>query len=933
MADVSRSNGQNRFVKGTVSKHGYVKTSVNAFREIGSQAEKVMFSQRRDDTATAFVNASVTAAKTAVTTAYYTYKTNNYLGSKIIDGAVGTAKGAVGVYKFAKNPVMNDGETYRKHLQKHLQTKVVTKVKNLKIVRAMTITKNGVKTATKGAARTYKVTKAVARGDIKITKETLAYAGKSVATKISYGTVSLAKTGSKTALYGLRTGVKAVPRTASAVSGALTATGNEYLQGVGTAVKGVGYAVKGELKTAQLAANGTRSAIKTGFNGARKIATGFSYAKRNGIRKSARKLGKRSVNKIEKSVFNLVRSLFSFAGRMIATPTVAVVVLMIAGAGAIAAALGGAVTTITGENTDVVVEVMDFFGIDGGTDGTVSVDPSKAWNGNGEVENAESEKKKTAVKQVNEEEWLIERIKKTKAEKVKEIKKIMEDDLIENGGEYHEIRFYNSFTDICVPLNDEKDETIVRTLYSDEQLYEIIQPVFHNMLLVKYNLKPTEKEMTKLYDDMVKDMMVIKSAETNSENEWIEFCGDSTRYSINASESQAKGAHTHCHITHDSGCGRVHALDGCLNPDKGYHADDEYVNGGGCNSCCYDYYTCMGHKGDRICGIEEHKHNGDKDEAGYHFIDMWDNGKTISTGMTYDNWKLEDFEVEEHNGKKELKYVIVVCNYTGTQDCEGHSHSEWHSKDDPGCYATKYHNDPNNRNSYSNSDPRVELHFQCNGAEHHSKCKGYMYCKGHKIEKVYFKSVDVDYLIDKYYTKEIKRLTKKKDDKTATDKELAALTQYIENKQIVEEVTRYTASRYGSSEKGIDPNELKNLKITDIHAKIAYGCVMNKVPYVVGGNSLSKGVDDIGLVCGAFSDKGFKHTYKGIAEGCEIIKDKDEKVKQGDIIFYSYDDKTDSIYHVGVALNDEYMVHASNTGTVRVSRIYRAAVHMVGRVS
>lgn len=906
MANASRSDGQNRFIKGTVGKHGYVRTSANAFKKIGSQAERVIFSANGDDTATALAKASVTAAKTAVTTAYYTYKTNNYLGGKVIDGVVGTAKGAVGVYKFAKNPVMSDGQTYRKHIQ----TKVVSEVRNLKIVRAVTITKNGVKTAAKGTARTFRVTKAIAKGDIKITKETLAYAGKSVATKISYGTVSLAKTGAKTTLQGLKTGIKAVPKTTSAVGGALSATGNEYLQGVGMAVKGAGYAVEGEI----LATKGTRKIIKTGFTGTRKIVTGFSYVRRNGMRRSARHLGKKTANKVRKSILELTKAFFSFAGKLIAAPIAVVIVFMIAGAGSIISVVSGAVNAITGEEIEVTVVAVD----EGGD-------------------------KKASFKQVDEEEWLIERIKKTKAEKVKEIKKLMEDDLIENGGEYHEIRFYNSFADICVPLEDEKDETIGRTLYSDEQLYEIIQPIFHNMLLIKYDLKPTEEEMTKLYDDMVKDMMVIKSAKTNSENEWIEFCGDSTHYSMDVSENEAHGAHTHCHINGDSGCGRVHALDGCLNPDKGYHADDEFVNGGGCDQCCYDFYTCMGHKGDRNCGIEEHEHNGDYNEAGQHFIDMWENGETISTGMIYDNWKLVDWDVTEYrNGRKVLNSVTVECQYTGTQDCKGHTHSEWHSKDDPGCYATKYHNDPNNVNSYSNSNSNAQLHFECDNSEHHSKCNGYMYCKGHKVEKIYFKSVDVKYLIDKYYTKEITKLTKKKDDETATKEELLELTQYIKNKQIVEDVTSELASRYGSdSDKEVDPKEIKDLKITDVHAVIAYGCVKNKTPYIQGGDSLSKGVDDIGLVCGVYSDKKWKHSYSGIANGkgvtIKAIKGKTadgkkSEIKQGDIIFYSYSNKIDSIYHVGIALSNKYIVHASNTGSVRVSKIYKEAVYMIGKV-
>lgn len=923
---MTNSDNQNRFIKGTVSKQGFVRTSLSAVRSIQTQSEKVIFSAGKDDSAaTAFTTATAatikTAAATAYTaykTAYITHKTNYAVGDKVI-------KGVSGGIKFIANPIMSDEQTYRKHLK----TRVVRRVKNLKPVRAFTMTTNGVKTAAGAVKKTFRVTKAIKSGEIKVTKELVAHAGISAVKNVGKGTVSLAKTSGKTALRGMKTGVKYVPKTASAVGTALSSTGNEYLSAIGTTIKATEVTATTGIKTAQVAVKGTTSAIKTGYNGAKKIATATSYVRRNGIKKGAQQLGKKAVNKAGKSALNLVKNLFSFVARIVVAPSALIVTMAIVMAGAtIAAVAGGAMSVIMGEETSVVIDVMEE--IDETINGEQNIETAPPTTDQSAESKAE---KKTTTKSVDEEEWLIERIKETKAEKVDEIKKIMDDDLIDNGGKYHEIRFYNSFADVLVPLEDEKESTIERTLYSDEQLYEIIQPVFHNLLLVKYDLKPTEKEMEKLYDEIVGDMMIIKSAENTDENQWVEFCNDETHYAIDVSESEANNVHTACHINHADGCNHVLAGDSCLNDDKGYHADDDFVNGNGCETCCYDYYTCLGHKGDLKCGITEHEHECDIDEAADHFIDMWNAGETISTGDTHGNWKLADFDVEETNGKKKLNSVTMVCQYTGTQDCEGHSHSEWNSKDDPGCYETKYHNDPDNSDSYSNSDPNVELHFQCDGAEHHSKCRGYRYCKGHMIEKIYFKSVDVDYLIKKYYGNEIDKLTKKKENGTATDEDLSALSKYIENKKLVEEMTSNLANRYGSKDVDIDKKELENIKITDNHVIIAYACVTNKVPYVVGGNDLSSGVDDIGLVCGAFSDKGFKHTYKGIAEGCEIIKDKDEKIKQGDIIFYSYDDKTDSIYHVGVALNDEYMVHASNTGTVRVSRIYRAAVHMVGRVS
>ena len=168
---MANSDNQNRFIKGAVSKHGFIKTSASAIRSISTQSEKIIFSTGEDNSvATSLTKATATAAKTAVATAYTTYKTayktayiTHKTSSAIKNNVINVTSGAV---KFAKNPVMSDGEKYRKHLK----TKVVSRVKNLKPVRAFTITKNGVKTATGTVRKTFRVTKRIARGEIKVTK-------------------------------------------------------------------------------------------------------------------------------------------------------------------------------------------------------------------------------------------------------------------------------------------------------------------------------------------------------------------------------------------------------------------------------------------------------------------------------------------------------------------------------------------------------------------------------------------------------------------------------------------------------------------------------------------------------------------------------------------------------------------------------------------
>ena len=896
MADKLRySNNQSRAVKGTVGKHGFVKTTANSFKQLENKAEKVVFSLDENNTGMAVFKAAVTTAKataeTAFKTAYVTHKVNYTVGGKIVTAV----KGGI---KFGVNPVMSDGKTYRNHLK----TRVVKRVRNLTPVRAFTITKNGVKTAAGAVRKTYRVTKSVAKGDIKMSKEVFAYAGKKVAKTVGQGTVGVAKSTAKTAVHGLKTSVRFAPKTASAVGGALSATGNEYLSAAGTAIHTTVQGGTTAIKTAAVVTKTTGKTIKTGFSGFRKVRTGFSYVKQNGLRKSARRLGKRTASKVGSSIVKGFMNLFTFGLRATALPAIIAVVVVIMGAATIVTTIGAAVNAIFGTSTSIIDDAVEkgeeaWEYIPGGT-----ADVAEAVAEYVKKEDSEIADEKPV--ETSEEEWLIKHIKKTKEKKREEVKKILEKDLVENGGDYHEIRFYNGFTDEWVSLTDEKDSTIDRSMYSDEQMYELIQPIFHNILLVKYDLVAKESDMIELYNEMVEEMMTIEKADTDTECSWTEWCSQG--------EEPKTDSPVKC-----SECGHVHAEETCLNVTEGNHGDDNYT----CSTCCHKYYKCKGHKGDLKCGMQEHDHSNIED-AFKDWTYKYNHGG-VSTGAEYGGWILTGWNAD-------FTYLYYNCKYGGGGSCGGHHHNDWHSKDDSGCYKTMYHHADGSYNEFEPSGDDIRCESPCDNCEEHSYCTGYRHCEGHKIEKVYFKSVDTNRLLDKYYDDEIKELEKKKEDGSITTDETKRLKQLNDNRKIVSECIENLARVYGNDDKDED---VKGEEIVDWYAVKAYAQL--GTPYVVGGDDLETGVDDIGFICAIFNDGDveFKHDYTSIATDEHVTIIGAEDISQGDIVFYSYGDDSSTIYHVGIAIGNNLMVHASNAGSVRVSKIYKEAVHFVGKVS
>lgn len=113
------------------------------------------------------------------------------------------------------------------------------------------------------------------------------------------------------------------------------------------------------------------------------------------------------------------------------------------------------------------------------------------------------------------------------------------------------------------------------------------------------------------------------------------------------------------------------------------------------------------------------------------------------------------------------------CTHTCGDSCEkycGHSHSEWHSATDSGCYSTTY----------------------CSGCIH--ACNGYTYCGGHDVLTVTLNMDGLYQLLYEYFEQPIDVLANKTNRTEEEDRELANLKDYYE---ICLEYIRQVSQDYG----------------------------------------------------------------------------------------------------------------------------------------
>ena len=132
---------------------------------------------------------------------------------------------------------------------------------------------------------------------------------------------------------------------------------------------------------------------------------------------------------------------------------------------------------------------------------------------------------------------------------------------ISNGGSYHYVRLYTNM------LEDEIDATfagISEEFHSEEQLLNIISPLFNAIILKDYGLDPSDDEAAAVASLLFDNLFRLNEAAT------IEWCGQDDDGS-----------------TYPHSCGNIYAHGDCPHINSGSHSS--YT----CSSCCY--YYCPGH--------------------------------------------------------------------------------------------------------------------------------------------------------------------------------------------------------------------------------------------------------------------------------------------------------------------------------------------------
>ena len=401
---------------------------------------------------------------------------------------------------------------------------------------------------------------------VKVTKDTL----NAIKNTTIRGTVKGAKVGGKILKHTIRTGSvgairtgikvgKGINRGLLSIGDTLTKTGDTGMQALGLGLKTTHYAITGISYTPRLA-KATYRGIKTGIDTMVKtgkfvnksykgIKTGVKIAKKvggkNALKLYSKRWGKsirgkalKAIQKAGNSVVTAAIEVIKKLGAKVIIPLILILLIVLCGA-----------NVITSFVTAVSAILSPFFTDDSGNE-------------------------------VNETDWLITHITDKRNDLIQDIKDTYDDALVENGGEYHYVRFFNVFNDAEIELNDTNINT---SIYTVEEYQRYIQPIFHTLIMSEYELEASETQMEGILDDIWDKMTTIVTEELPTE---------------------------YCHMTKTDNADGTYTITPVKEKDDNVHADtatcpnySEVQHHGDDTSkplcsCDYWYWKCNGHTND-----------------------------------------------------------------------------------------------------------------------------------------------------------------------------------------------------------------------------------------------------------------------------------------------------------------------------------------------
>lgn len=380
------------------------------------------------------------------------------------------------------------------------------------------------------------ITVVVAKNTIKKYSKKIVHVG---AVKLWAGVKYGAKLTGKGIIKGTTKGIPFVTKTAAkgvvnfglpAVGSTLTGMDNYALQGVGHAATLTNVGIKTGVTGIKVSGYTVKTMVKGTIKSAKGVYSAGKFVRDKGLRaawEQARKKAVRTMAKAGQSIVSLLIEGAKAFGKKLIVPLILIAVVCMGFSGIIMAPIS-AITTMFGsvfseKDTNTDYDVRDFLS-----------DPT---NG---IPHYTSQYKQDFADQM--------------ANSWKPV------------GSYDIVRFNTlGNTDMIEPTID----GVLTVFPTDEQIINMVQPLYNAVLLMEYDLEPTNAQAKDLLKNIFDNMFSITSTSS------IEQCGQDL--------STGEGTVIVC-----SNCRSVHALSGCPNARVGTHLS--YT----CPSCCSLH--CPGHR-------------------------------------------------------------------------------------------------------------------------------------------------------------------------------------------------------------------------------------------------------------------------------------------------------------------------------------------------
>lgn len=429
---------------------------------------------------------------------------------------------------------------------------IQTSVINMKttVVNTAKGIQTGVVTATNAVKRSYTLVRGVVNGSVMssvVAHQVLQKAGAFAKTTglkgLKLAGQGVARGAVKGGVWAFKRGLpnaaKGISGLSTGVAGMLTSSNDMMLQGVGNAAMLTNYGIKTSIVAGRTTGRVIKTSVKGGVKAAKGTYNAINFVRQKGLRAAwarARNKAATAIANAGKSVVGAVVNLVKSVGSKVIVPIILVAVIVssimsifAAPAAAVGGIFSGLFDTDNGDGTYTETDIRAFI-----TDPTNGI-PAK----------------RTAY--------------------INDLYQYIQDQLEANGGSYDYVRFKTNTDDTVI---EPTVAGITSVFYTEEELANIIQPIFNAVILKDYELAPTDAQAKQVLTDIFDKLFRRTEAAT------VEYCGQSA-------EDGSGTAATHT-------CGSVHAAADCPNPISGTHTS--YT----CPTCCY--YYCDGHKGSRDSG-------------------------------------------------------------------------------------------------------------------------------------------------------------------------------------------------------------------------------------------------------------------------------------------------------------------------------------------